>query len=455
MDDTYSPSTADEQALFDVLQSYTFAVFTSTLQLSETSTIVRRYSIKGSNDEGNAQLLYKDLVKVMSGGIVAQTTRANLEKKVNELRLNSSWSKGVRAFLVHFEHLIKDLRELREPTDIHSYNDNWCISAIDMCLTTHQEMSSHINSLASTRASLEEAFATQGFPMPARTFEDYLSQLQTHATVLDNRVSTTRRTTNSTNRTNSNGGRGSGGRGSGNNTNNNGRGGRGRQGRYNRTPTSPDVMPSDPTDPNVWLTPEQYRTLTEDQLQHRKARIQGTRNRQQRTNTTTTTPAPAPSAAGTTPTTFTFTVDATSLQGTSVPPTVAIPNHSDATVASTVAPGSVLRQMMSTSAARPPTSGEDIQVNGVTYRRVNATHLYRVNQSSSLSPPGSLIDGGSNGGLLGKDDAVILEVDLVARADVIGVTDDTMPSLRIGQGASRLETVDGEPIIGIFSHYAL
>ena len=62
LDETYSPSTADEQALFDVLQADTFAVFTATLHLSETSTLVRRYSIKGSSDEGNAQLIYIDLV---------------------------------------------------------------------------------------------------------------------------------------------------------------------------------------------------------------------------------------------------------------------------------------------------------------------------------------------------------------------------------------------------------
>ena len=121
-------------------------------------------------------------------------------------------------------------------------------------------------------------------------------------------------------------------------------------------------------------------------------------------------------------------------------------------------PGNVLRQMMSSSSARRGTTdGDDcsITINGVTYtRQVQSTYLYRVHESDSLlSHTGALIDGGANGGLIGSD-ARILETDLVATADVMGVTDDILSSLPLVQAAAKIETVHDGPIIGIFSSYA-
>lgn len=109
--------------------------------------------------------------------------------------------------------------------------------------------------------------------------------------------------------------------------------------------------------------------------------------------------------------------------------------------------------MMSTQGSRS-SNNDSITVNGVTFRRTNSTHVYRVNQAI-VDPSGALVDGGANGGLLGLSDARVLETDLIATADVIGVTADILPSLSIVQGATKLETVHDGPIIGILSSYAL
>ena len=111
--------------------------------------------------------------------------------------------------------------------------------------------------------------------------------------------------------------------------------------------------------------------------------------------------------------------------------------------------------MMSTASARAqPSSSDSITVNGVTYHRsANVTHLDRVHSAGIDDPaPGALVDGGANGGLLG-DDAIVLDTDLVATADVVGVTNDVLPSLPIVQGAAKIETILDGPVIGIFSSY--
>lgn len=134
---------------------------------------------------GDAQKLHVELVKLMTTGISAKTQRSTLETKITELRLDKNWNRGIVAFLTHFSHLLKDLQELRDPSDMSSYGDSWCINTIDNCLSTHKEMSSHVSSLASTRASLEVAMGTTN-PIAPLTWTDYLSQLLTQATVIDN-----------------------------------------------------------------------------------------------------------------------------------------------------------------------------------------------------------------------------------------------------------------------------
>ena len=161
LDPNYNPSTPSEQALFDVLQSYTFAVFTNCLVESQASALVRKYSgpTAGTN-KGDAQKLHAELVQTMTTGISARTQRTNLESKLVALRLNNKWNRGVVAFLTHFEHQLRDLQELRDPNDSTSYGDSWCITTIDACLSSHREMSSHVSTLAASRASLAVALGS-------------------------------------------------------------------------------------------------------------------------------------------------------------------------------------------------------------------------------------------------------------------------------------------------------
>lgn len=387
LDHTYIPSTPESQALFDVLQSYGFAVFTNTLHEAEASDLVRKYSgASAGGDEGNAQKLYHELVKLMSGGIAAETAKTDLELQIHAFRLDRNWNKSIVSFLTRFSHLVKDLHDLRDPGDTASYNDAWCISAIKSSLMPHHAMTSHINTMSSSRVALATAISTQGQTLPTHTFHEYLQELKNQAVLLDANFQRSHRQANSA------------------------------------TSNTQDV-----TDPAVRLTDTEYAALTADQKKKRFERKAASRQ----VHSATTAPT-----------------------SVAPPSTIAVPDSATvmSAVSTPVAPGTVLRQMMSTNAPRPSDASVDLTINGVQYRRANATHVYNV-RDTCVSYSGALVDGGANGGLIGSD-ARILEVDLIATADVVGVTDDVMSSLPIVQAAARLETVSDGPIIAIFSSYA-
>ena len=65
---------------------------------------------------------------------------------------------------------------------------------------------------------------------------------------------------------------------------------------------------------------------------------------------------------------------------------------------------------------------------------------------------GSLIDGGSNGGLAGKDSFFLEEI--FDTANVQGVTDDTLSDLPIGTAVGLVHMADGEPALLYMHQYA-
>ena len=152
---SYKPVTPEEQALFGVLQSYAFAIFTTHLRGPQAAEIVRKYSGSlAGPDKGDAQKLHAELVQKMSSGMAAKTTPDQLQTKLTSLRLNNTWNNGINAFLTHFSHVLCDLQELHHPGSVLS-------------------------------------LLPQGTSLPVLTFDTYLSQLSEHAIVLDNRINQT------------------------------------------------------------------------------------------------------------------------------------------------------------------------------------------------------------------------------------------------------------------------
>ena len=63
---------------------------------------------------------------------------------------------------------------------------------MDGCLSSHDEMTSHINNLASSCTALL-ALIGDSINVPALTFENYVDQLEVHAIVIDKNTSDKRK----------------------------------------------------------------------------------------------------------------------------------------------------------------------------------------------------------------------------------------------------------------------
>ena len=104
--------------------NYTFSVYTDSLLEAKASNLVRHYLGKAAGSkEGDAQSLYQDLLFLFEQGIAAQTNHVNLEQQLLTLCLDRSWTKSIVSFLTHFLHLLEELKELHEPNDFTSYDD--------------------------------------------------------------------------------------------------------------------------------------------------------------------------------------------------------------------------------------------------------------------------------------------------------------------------------------------
>ena len=132
-----------------------------------------------------------------------------------------------------------------------------------------------------------------------------------------------------------------------------------------------------------------------------------------------------------------------------------------ASAPTTPEPGTVLRHMLSNNRARTSDASamtanhtdtdDTIVINGCTYR---ASVTYCVHSDgNNRHATGSLMDGGSNGGLAGSD-VLILETSLDEQVDVTRVTSGTLKQLPIVQAAGIVDTHDEGPIICIKSQYA-
>ena len=164
------------------------------------------------------------------------------------------------------------------------------------------------------------------------------------------------------------------------------------------------LRPCDVTDPNVGLSHVEYQALTPKQHPKRYERKQARNGL----------PAQPPSSAtcsvsqmGVTPASVAILPDAPSVASAAMGAT------------GTITPGTMLRHMMSTSAACGPTaaptpapaSSDDTNtVNGVQFRRCNTLSIrYCINDVNVLLHRGSLIDGGANGGVISANNALVLE----------------------------------------------
>ena len=391
-DPTYIPDGDTAIALFDEQQKFMFSVFATTLKESSAASLYDTYAIEGDDNYGNAQLIWRDLVQLFSEGQAGKALQHSLEREIDSLRLDHTWTKTYLAFYNATNAKMVDLHALTSRTN---YPDSWCFSKINECFNTNSQMHIFISNLESSTnqvlsmATTIAAAASGIVPtaIPDVTYEEHMSRIREHCILIDTEWALTaadkKRTqaiqkaererveANNMNLSQQGGGpgcgtggRGGDGRGRDNQVRNRGRG---HGGRDNANQSSGGCggyyVP-----PNVWATLDQnQRTML---LRHRDESRQQENNHSDATSTISEVTSPT-------------TQPATSTSN---------PTQSN--------PGSMIRQMLSnactTASANNHSSDGEISINGQCYaptgRSTNEAVRYTIaNIGHNL---GALIDGG-------------------------------------------------------------
>jgi len=450
LNEDYKPATPEEQGLFENLQNYSFDVLLQVLLEPMSQNIASRYSVPNTPLFGDAQALYAAVTKAYTMGTWAQLSRDRISQSLSSTKLDSNWNKGITKFLIQFNDNVQTLRQLEQYPGSHTSNPT-LIDFLRGALQPHEKMSSFLLTFYATRVGNNnedeqtfEHFYNIAFDM-ASTLDNNEAKNTTNRRTISNADSSADNNSDSvgdnagrSNRSSRNRGRrgngaqGTEGRGSGSGaTNNGGRGG-------NATPTV--FTDEQKIDPSVYLPENVFRSLTPEQFRTRQTR----RDEQREAR-------------------IVSAVTRSFSEMSGIPPTINVnsanvPSSDTVITQGTNNPGAVLRHMLSASQAQASqaqnTSQDLYTINGSVYqRRANYGAVYRINETERSGADGALLDSGANGGLLGSD-ARVLETDLLATADVIGITNDILESLPIVQAAAKIETVDNGFIIGIFSSYA-
>jgi hypothetical protein len=372
LSETYVPDPSDpeECELFDRQRRFLYAVFTKVVTEPTAVEIVRRYSDVSKSNFGDAQAIFTELCDHFEGGALASVTASSLETQLTLTRLNKGWNKTVTAFVNKVEKMIQDHRDLTNGV----HGDTYYIEKLNATFEEHKDMSDFIQSLESQAKLIERRV---GSTLKAQTYESQLFEVKEMATTLDHRYSkqqSTRRANEASSKTASNsnsdrrGGRGNGGRGRGGRGSGGGRGNGGSSRKDNRA--GPAYVP-----PDKWagMSPEERDRI---RAAREKARERQSNN-SQRSETTT---------------------QETNSQDA---------NSATTQQSSSTAPGSMVRDMMSSASNRASTATSEVIVNGVRYTR-NANVSYRMSKHEKKAQvEGSLMDGGANGGLIGSDAGVL------------------------------------------------
>ena len=419
----YVPSSPEDCAVFRDQSRYLFSVFTQILMEPTSSEVLRAFTNPDdTNNYGNAQKLHSELVQRFTKGTIAITQRSALAQRIMTTRLDHGWTKSIEAFLIHFSHLIHDIRNLRNPNDTTSYNDDWAIEQLNNALSTHPTMFSHVRTVLSNQEFLADWLPAD--KRPTISFQTYFNNLMQHAVMLDQTGKINNRPKRNINQSTQNR--------SNNNNNaqrcNNRNKSNGPRLATRKAPAN--LKDVDVTDPTIYLSKQQYDSLSNEQKKKRYER------RMEQLNKNGSRPKSANSST------------ASGMQVNAAQQDQS-PTDNDSLQPS-------LCSMMSRASARSPTpAGSQNHSNRLPTYTANTSSVTYSSQSFTHQRDdlGALVDGGANGTMASSKDCVFLETDLSRTADVHAVNGSMMEKLPIVLAATQIDTNEG-PIIGLFPQSA-
>ena len=434
LDKDYKPESAADKAEFQDMQAFMFLAIQGSVTVNESAGIIARFS-----ETFDAQGAYQAIVKRFGQGQAANIRADALELELTTFRLDNGWNKPIAAFLTTQSDKATELEVYRPESVTSGKRLQW----LRFSMTLHDKMQAAVEAFdtnkaltddryAGLRASNPDLFTEEEAAITYRMLSDHLMRV---ALVLDAQNSRAR--TN-----NGHGGPSRGGtraansaaRGRGRDgTRGGGRGGRGDGRGYGRgrgRGVTAAQMQAILQNPTGFVADEQYRALSQEQYQ-------AWQSARDRANAAATRSATSSNRGGQVP-------NAVDVQETASQVPSELTRPDDATA--------LLRQFLEAPTERTANTASSRNSAGRTITFTVTTATRTVANARHHDPNlGSLIDGGANGGLAGRD---MLKGELTRQVcNVIGLADTTVENLEIGTGYGYIETTIG-PHIGVFPQYA-
>ena len=397
---TYAPNSDEDKALFKAINQYNYSVLVNVVQTTFGRRIVRQFE-----STLDAQGVYRLLANHYGKGVTADICAQSLEEEILAMPLDDKYRKGCENFLNIWVLKVQELDSIRETVVPDSQKRSWLTTT----LQPHTSMYAAIvqaSTMEHTLASLQKSKVT------VLDFEQFFELCLTTAKHIDKHVQVTNKKTREVNSA---------------------------RGTKPATPRAGTTTPG-PKKSN-YIEPAQWAKMTPEAQQKHREKCAAARAATQTTKVSRKANAAATKAAAATAAAAAAASAATAATVSTVTASTAPPPIQDVG----------LREMLSNTANRSLPS--EFSMGGHTWRMSNHTNIQYHVQSYELATgnPGSLIDGGANGGFAGSDVRLIeLTNDF---ADVSGIGTSVIKDLAIGTVAGLIDTTSG-PIIGIFHQYA-
>ena len=182
-DPTYVPKPSDDDAcaLFDAQQKHVFGILVSSIKESSILPSLHKYSDPNVPNYGDAQMLYTDLVTHHTQGLSGRQCIEVIKCKLDEIQLDSKWTKTCKSFLNFMDNKLKDHQGL--VPDPAQYPESWYINHLNCTIEPHVMLYQYVVNHQMQADSIAKHLGTAS--VTSLSYESYVETIRTFCQTID------------------------------------------------------------------------------------------------------------------------------------------------------------------------------------------------------------------------------------------------------------------------------
>ena len=188
---SYSPDSLDhdEVKVFELKQKHTFTILVANVKEPSVLPIVHKYADSNATHDGNAQLLYYNIVAHYTQGLTGRQCLEIIERELDDLRLDTKWGKTCESILTLVDNKLKDHQGIA-PGPIQ-FQGSWYITRLNRTIEPHTTLYQFI---VNHQMQADAIARHTGTPSAAATtYESHLEHVRTFCQTIDHIKEKTRR----------------------------------------------------------------------------------------------------------------------------------------------------------------------------------------------------------------------------------------------------------------------